>query len=162
MSTPANASDINTLLKHKAVDIKKWFKSGTQEMPGLFVRKCPASAKTTEFISATKEREPDRARFELTMQYGEHFWAVTLEMAIHSVRWVSGENINFPGLMFNVINSEGKPVPIDYYTLKYTPALDALQPEVWCQGWLQKILKNPNIKVIFAHKTALVVEEDEF
>ena len=161
MSTPANASDISTLLKHKAVDVKKWFESGPQEMPDLIVRKCPASAVSTEFIPATKERDPDCARFDLTIQYGERFWSVTLEMAFHSMRWVSGDTINFPGLMFSVIDSEGKRVKIDYYTLKYTPGLDALEPEIWCKGWLQKILKNPTVKIIFAHKTALAVEEDE-
>lgn len=161
MSTPANASDISTLLKHKAIDVKKWIGPGSQEIPDLLVRKCPASAEINDFIPASKEREPDCVRFELTIQYGERFWVVTMEMAFHSMRWVSGETINFPGLMFNVIDQDGNRVPVDYYTLKYTPALEALQPEVWCQAWLQKILKNPAIKIIFAHKTAIKVEEDE-
>ena len=161
MSTTVNASDISTLLRHKAVDVKKWFESGPQKIPDLLVRKCPASAETIEFIPSSKEREPDCARFELTMQSGERFWIVTLEMAFHSMRWVSGETINFPGLMFNVIDQKGNRVPIDYYTLKYTPALKALQPEVWCQAWLQKILKKPVIKIIFAHKIAMEVEVEE-
>lgn len=161
MSTPANASDISTLLKYKAVDVKQWIESGPQGMPDLQVRKCPASAETIEFIPSSKEREPDCARFELTVQYRERFWAVTLEMAFHSMRWVSGDSIKFPGLMFNVIDQEGKRIPIEYYTLKYTPALEALQPETWCQAWLQKILKNPAIRIIFAHKTAIRTEEDE-
>lgn len=161
MSTPANASDISTLLKHKAVDVKAWFESGPNEFEDLIVRKCPATAETAEFIVAEKEREPDRARFDLTVQYGEKRWIVRLEMAFYSLRWVSEDSINMPGLMFSALGSDNLPTRIAYYNLKYTPSLDALDPETWCKGWLQKILKHPEIKHLFAHKVEVPAEEYE-
>ncbi|AMO58369.1 hypothetical protein GZ77_21855 [Endozoicomonas montiporae] len=161
MSTPANASDISTLLKHKAVDVKAWFESGTAEMDDLIVRKRPVHAEITEFIAAEKEREPDRVRFDLTVQYGEKRWIVRLEMAFYSLRWVSEDSIKMPGLMFNALAQDGMPTRIAYYNLKYTQSLDAMDPQTWCKGWIQKILKHPDIKHLFAHKVEVPAEEYE-
>lgn len=161
MSTPAIASDISTLLKHKTVDVKAWFESGTRQITGLMVRKRPMTAESFEFISATKDKEPDRARFNFIIQYGEKRFNAVFEMAFYSMRWASADTINFPGLLFNVIGESGEPVQIEYFTLKYTPTLDQMEPEVWCKAWLQKVLKSPNIKAIFAHTAPLNSEEDE-
>ena len=161
MSTPANASDISTLIKHKAVDVKAWFESGTSDIDDLIVRKRPAHAEITEFIVAEKERDPDRVRFDLTVQYGEKRWVVRLEMAFHSLRWVSEDSIKIPGLMFSALAPDGMPTPIAYYNLKYTSVLDAMDPETWCKGWIQKILKHPDIKHLFAHKIEVPEKEYE-
>ena len=161
MSTPANASDISTLLKHKAVDVKAWFDTHPGDIDNLVVRKNSASAQISAFIPSGQDREPDSARFELLVQYGEKRWAVKLEMAFYSTRWVSEGSINLPGLMFNALDSNDKPTKIAYFTLKYTPTLDAMDAETWCRAWVQKVLKHPEIKHLFAHKVPLEAVEEE-
>ena len=71
------------------------------------------------------------------------------------------DSINMPGLMFSALDSDNLPTRIAYYNLKYTPALDALDPDTWCKGWLQRILKHPEIKHLFAHKVEVPTEEYE-
>ena len=162
MTAPVtNCPDISTVLKTKASVVKAWHDSGPRLINDLTVRKFSARAETLGTVEAAKPSSPDKIRFRLLIEQNYKQWAIELEMAFHCSSWIANDgSINSPGLLFNVIDEDGAGRKINYYPLKYTSALEAMDAECWCQAWLQKLLKHPDIKVIFPFKKMVAVLED--
>lgn len=149
-------------LKKKAIEIKTWFDSGPQTIEGLIVRKMPSRLESVTFTKA-KDKAKDTARFQLILHKKYQEWAIDLEMKFYYQPWLNNEGLTRPsGIMFCVVNSEeGKSLAIDYLPIDFSPEQDSLNAPQLSLFWVQKLLKRPSVKYIFAHKRLIATDLDE-
>ncbi|WP_252177260.1 hypothetical protein [Endozoicomonas sp. 4G] len=157
-TSPVNASDF---LNHKAADIQSWFKSGTQPIEGLNVRKMPARVEPLEYIPS-REKAKNKARFKLIVSKNFKLWSINLEMSFFCQPWLSNDGIaNPPGLLFSVIDDEDTAHPIEYLPTVFEYEEEDMSAPQWFSFWIQKILKRPSIKIVFAYKQLISSELDD-
>ncbi|WP_422136781.1 hypothetical protein [Endozoicomonas sp. ALD040] len=155
---PVNASNF---LTQKAADMKSWFESGTQPIEGLNVRKMPARAEPLEYI-ASAGKTKNKARFKLIVSKNFKLWSMDLEMSFFCQPWLSNDGIaNPPGLLFSVIDDEGTIHPIEYLPTVFDYEEEDMNAPQWFSFWIQKILKRPSIKIVFAYKQLIFSELDD-
>ncbi|KEQ14070.1 hypothetical protein [Endozoicomonas numazuensis] len=157
-ASPVNASDF---LNQKAADIKSWYESGTQPIEGLNVRKMPARVEPLDFIPK-QGKNKNKARFKLIVSKNFKLWSMDLEISFFCQPWLSNDGIaNPPGLLFSVIDDEEKVHAIEYLPIVFNYEEDAMDAQQWFSFWVQKFLKRPSIKIVFAYKQLLSSELED-
>ncbi|WP_257280911.1 hypothetical protein [Endozoicomonas sp. ISHI1] len=157
-ASPVNASDF---LNQKATDIRCWYESGTQPIEGLNVRKMPARAEPLEYIPS-QGKAKNKARFKLIVSKSFKLWSIDLEMSFFCQPWLSNDGIaNPPGLLFSVIDDENRAHPIEYLPMVFDCDEEGMNAQQWFSFWIQKILKRPSIKIVFAYKQLISSELDD-
>ncbi|WP_062265147.1 hypothetical protein [Endozoicomonas arenosclerae] len=157
-ASPVNAGDF---LNQKAVDIKSWYESDIQPIEGLNVRKMPARAEPLNFIPSSGKAK-NKARFELIVSKNFKLWSINLEMSFFCQPWLSNDGIaNPPGLLFSVIDDEEKAHPVEYLPVVFDHEEDEMNAPQWFSFWIQKMLKRPSIKIVFAYKQLISSELDD-
>ena len=157
-ASPMNASDF---LNQKVVDVKSWYDSGLQPIEGLNVRKMPARVEPIEFIKA-EGKSKNTACFRLIVSKNYKLWSIDLEMRFFCASWLSNDGIaNPPGLMFSVIDDENNHHPIEYLPTVYTSEEYSMNAPQWVSLWIQRLLKRPSVKIVFAYRQLIASEMDD-
>lgn len=145
-------SSIDELLKYQSARLQQWFSSG-DKIEGLIVRKFPSWLEPVQFIPAGSDVQFDTARFHLMMSNTRDVWRVSVDMVFHlKARLLDDGSTAGPGILFNVLDDDGRMILIDYFVPGITAAPESITPEQWCLHWFRRLAKSHNINRIFAYK----------
>lgn len=146
-------SSIDELLNSQSAALQQWFSSGGHKIDGLLVRKCPSWLEPEQFIKANADVRFDTACFRLMMCSKRDIWRVSVEMVFHTESRVMDDGTKVgPGILFCVLNDEGKSISVDYFVVSIPPSAESITSEQWCSYWFGKLAKSHYLNRIFAYK----------
>ncbi|MFK0573379.1 hypothetical protein [Endozoicomonas sp.] len=146
-------SSVDDLLHSQSAALQEWFASGGHKIDGLLVRKSSSWLEPEQFIKAGSDVRFDTARFHLMMCTKRDIWRVCIDMVFHTrVRLMEDGSAAGPGLLFSVLDDEGKSIPVDYFAVSVPASAESIAPEQWCSYWFTKFVKSHRINRVFAYK----------
>ncbi len=161
MTATASKASASDFIQQCVVDVKSWYDSGSQSIDGLNVRKMPARIEPQKFIKAEGKKK-NSARFSLIVSKNYKLWSIDMEMIFYCQPWLSNDGIaSGPGLMFAVIDDDGKSHPIEFLPMSHMDEQKNLSAPEWYSYWMQKLFKRPSIKLVFAHRQLVASEMDD-
>ncbi len=153
---------IRTLLEERIRQFKAWADTSPGPTGRLTVRKFPCKVELLSFTT-TKEQQPKaQAKLRIILSNQRQLWAaeMTLSIFTRTIRKAGYEDLK-PGIYFHTLPPSGKPELIKSFKIIMNSkgAYEPADFNEWYQYWLQRILKDPCIKILFAHKK--LVSENE-
>ena len=149
----APESSIEQILEKHSSTIKQRISDDLESFGDLIVRKFPSRLEPQSYIPADSDIPFDRARFGLVMSNGREEWRVTMDLIFHVRRRLQTDGSMLdPGLQFNVVDEDGKSIPVDYVSLNLAEEDLSMPSEEWAVQWFQKLVRKSEFSVAFAYK----------
>lgn len=155
---------IRTLLEERIRQFKAWSDCNPKAESQLTIRKFPCKAELIDF-RISKQQPLGQAKIKVIFSNKRQVWFVELQLSIftRTIRKTGYEDIK-PGIYFHTTpNKNQKPELIKSYKIimksvgAYTPA----DFNEWYRYWLQRIFKDPTIKILFAKKILISDKEED-
>ena len=153
----SNQKQIRAVLEERIKQFKAWSLSKPKAVGKLYIRKFPCKAELLEFRIAKHHQQPAaQAKIKVIFSNLRQLWSadMTLSIFTRTVRKPGFEDLK-PGVYFHTTPSEGNnPELIKAYKIIMN-SMGAYEPadfNQWYEYWLQRLLKDPAIKTLFAHK----------
>ncbi|MDP0562484.1 MAG: hypothetical protein QS721_09250 [Candidatus Endonucleobacter sp. (ex Gigantidas childressi)] len=147
---------VRTVLEERIKQFKAWSDSKPKAIEGLCIRKFPCKVELLSFVASNKRQPAAQAQLKVIFVNQRQLWSaeMTLSIFTRTVRKPGYEDLK-SGIYFHASTNAGeKPILLNSYKIimdlkgAYEPA-DFNQ---WYFYWLQRMLKSPEIKGLFAHK----------
>ncbi len=152
-----NEQEMQDALVSRAVSLKSWLsESPERTIESLMIRKFDSSVVLHGNDLSIDERGVMDIPLQLLIQQDYKLWSIILVMSIRTTPSVSAEGDIIPfGLLFHVVGNDGASTPVLLLRTDVSPAgMDpALDNESWCHFWLQKFLKQHDVKTLFGYKS---------
>lgn len=153
---------IRTLLEERILQFQAWSDSSPRATGNLAIRKYPCRVELLDFRIAKNAQPRGQAKLKVVFSNQRQIWSTTMTMSLftRTVRKVGYEDLK-PGIYFHAFAKQGKPELIKSFKIIMTSA-GAYEPadfNQWLYYWLQRVLKDPSIKILFAHKQLLSENE---
>ncbi|WP_263080545.1 hypothetical protein [Endozoicomonas sp. Mp262] len=153
---------IRTLLEERILQFKAWSDTSPKATGNLTVRKFPCQVELLDFRTS-KERQPSgQAKLRVILSNKRQLWSAEMTMSFftRTVRKPGYEDLK-PGIYFHTFPPSGKPELIkSFKIIMNTPgAYEPADFNEWFHYWIQRVLKDPCIKSLFANKQ--LISENE-
>ena len=157
---------IRTLLEMRIQQFKEWADTNPEIEKGLTIRKFPCNAELIDFQIAESGQQPAaKAIIKISFSNQHQLWSAEMQLSIftRTIRKPGYEDLK-PGIYFHTLSAKGsRPELIKPYKV-ILDSKGAYQPadfHSWYRYWVQRILKEPTIKTLFAHKKLVLEYDDE-
>ena len=156
---------IRTLLEERIRQFKAWSDTKPKADGQLTVRKFPCKAELLEFRLSKEQQPAAQAKIKIIFSNQRQLWSARMQLSIftRTVRKPGYEDLK-PGIYFHTYPEEGqKPELIKSYKIIMNSSGAYEPPDFneWYRYWLQRMLKDPAIKTLFAYKELVSDNEEE-
>ncbi len=152
-----NEQEMQDALVSRAASLKDWLsESPERTIESLMIRKFECSVVLHEKPPSLEEEGGMDIPLQLLIQQDYKLWSISLMMSIRSSPNVDADGEIIPcGLLFQVVDNDGVSIPVMLMRTNVSPAgMDpSLENEAWCHFWLQKFLKQHDVKTLFGYKS---------
>ena len=152
-----NEQEMQDALVSRAVSLKSWLsESPERTIESLMIRRFESSVVLHGSDLSFDERGAMDIPLQLLIQQDYKLWSIKLVMSIKPTPSIDAEGEIIPcGLLFHVVDNDGASTSVLLLRTDVSPAgMDpALDNESWCHFWLQKFLKQHDVKTLFGYKS---------
>ncbi|GAA4648382.1 hypothetical protein GCM10023116_06490 [Kistimonas scapharcae] len=152
-----NEQEMQDALVARAASLKSWL-SGSPErtIESLMIRKFESSVVLHGNDLSLEDEGVMEFPLQLLIQQSYRLWSINLVMSIRPTASAGTDGEIIPcGLLFQVIDNDGVSTPVLLLRTDLSPSgMDpSLDNESWCHFWLQKFLKQHDVKMLFGYKS---------
>ena len=152
-----NEQEMQDALVSRAVSLKSWLsESPERTIESLMIRKFESSVVLHGNDLSLDERGTMDVPLQLLIHQDYKLWSINLMMSIKPTPSIGAEGEIIPcGLLFQVVDNDGASTPVLLLRTDVSPAgmEPAMDNEFWCHFWLQKFLKQHDVKTLFGYKS---------
>ncbi|WP_211824353.1 hypothetical protein [Kistimonas asteriae] len=154
-----NKQEMQDALVSRAASLNEWLSDSSERtIESLMIRKFDCSVVLHGRRLSVESDGGLDVPVQLLIQQDYKLWSINLMLSIKPLDDIDDEDEMRPaGLLFQVVGEEGERHPIVLLRAEVSPAgMDpALDNQQWCHFWLQKFLKQPDIKQLFGYKSLM-------
>ncbi|MDP0590217.1 MAG: hypothetical protein QS748_13925 [Candidatus Endonucleobacter bathymodioli] len=147
---------VRTVLEERIKQFKAWSERKPAAVEGLCIRKFPCKVELLSFVVSDGRQPAAQAKLKVIFVNQRQLWSadMTLSIFTRTVRKPGYEDLK-SGIYFHAPADSGeKPTLLNSYKIimDLKGAYEPADFNEWYFYWLQRMLKSPEIKGLFAHK----------